>query len=139
MIWPVVKGRLHEAISDWAFGEFSLEDLFDNLIVGRSQLWIVNDAKLDIKIVAISRILQYPRKKRLLIEMIVGGGVVESLHVLEVVETWMRQFGATEIEAHVRPALARVLEHKAAFKRSRVVLFREPVHADLPEVQRKLE
>lgn len=139
VLWVLVKDRVQRAVDEWAFGEFTVEDLFDNLIVGRSQLWIVNDSQMNIKLVAISRILQYPKKKRLLIDVICGEGIREALHLLSRGEAWMQQFGATEIEAHVRPALAKILMERAAFKRSRVVLFREPVNADLSEVQRKLE
>jgi hypothetical protein len=139
VVWMLVKDRLARAIEEFGNGESTSEDLYDNLLVGRSQLWIINDVEMNILAIATTRILRYPRKKRLLVDMLAGEGVREFLHLLSKAEAWMQQFGATETEAHVRPALARILEKHAAFKRSRVVVFREPQHVDLSEAHGKLE
>jgi len=126
LVWMLVHERLEAAIKEWGFGEYNSEDLLGNLIVGKAQLWIVNDKEFNIRLVAVTRIIRYPRKKRMLIDILVGKGVEDALGLLTKAEAWMQQHGASEIEAHVRPGLARLLERKGAFKRSRVVLFREP-------------
>jgi hypothetical protein len=127
VVWMLVKDRLARAIEEFGNGESTSEDLYDNLLVGRSQLWIINDVEMNILAIATTRILRYPRKKRLLVDMLAGEGVREFLHLLSKAEAW------------IRPALARILEKHAAFKRSRVVVFREPQHVDLSEAHGKLE
>jgi hypothetical protein len=138
LVWPMVRARLEQTIKDWANGECEIEDLYDSLICAKSQLWLVNDEKYNLRLVGITKILSYPRLKRILVDMIVGEGVKDALLLLPEVERWGLQFGATQTEVHVRPGLAKILEREGAFKKSRVVLFRELQNADISESQRKM-
>lgn len=138
LIWLLVRDRLQKTIDDFGFGELELEDLFTNLVVGRAQLWIVNDREMNIRLIAVTRIVKYPKLNRLLLDIVVGEGVVEALALLGKVETWASAFGARQTETHARPALARILQRHGAFKQSRMVLIRE-CNVNLSEAQRQVE
>lgn len=139
LLWVIVKGRLERALEEFGEGEYGVDDLYASLLGKRAQLWIVNTEKFDIKLIGITRILSYPKRKRLLIDLVVGEDIKHVLSVLEQVTEWARHFQATQIEVHARPGLAKLLQREAAFKRNRVVLFRDIENADISETQRKME
>lgn len=140
VVWILVKERIKKTIDNWGEGEFTLEEVQDDLATGRRQLWIVNNKQMDIKLVAITKVVVYSQVTRLLIELIEGKGMTEATHTLNEVERVARlQFGATQIEAHIRPDLAERLEKFGGFKRSRVVLIRDSKDAYLSGSKGKVE
>lgn len=139
VVWLLVKDRIKRTLDEFGENEFTLEDVQADLLLGKRQLWLVNNRALDIKLVAITKIINYPRVRRLLIDIVVGEGVMETVHLIRDAELWMRQFGATQIEAHARPSLARLLERARVFKRQRVVLIRDSEDAYLSATSGKVE
>ena len=126
-----------KVLDEWTCNEYNLDDLYQSLMEGKAQLWILSDDEGNIHFVGITRILQYPQVKRLLIDLLVGEKIENALKLIAEVEAWAKTEGTTQTEAYARPGLARVLQKKAAFKEMRVVLVREQ-HAGLPETQRDL-
>lgn len=62
------------------------------------------------QLAAITRILVYPNKKRLSIDLIVGKEMEDGVPYLQQVERWAAERGCVEIEAHVRPGVRKVME-----------------------------
>lgn len=140
VVWLLVKDRIKKTIDDWGEGEFTLEEVQDDLVTGRRQLWIVNNKRMDIKLVVITKVVVYTQVTRLLIELIEGKGMTEATQLLEEADRIGRlAFGTTQIEAHIRPDLAERLEKFGGFKRKRVVLIRDSKDAYLSGTKGKVE
>lgn len=139
VVWTIIRDRLERAIARQPSPEYGVLDLFDSLVCRKAQLWIVNDRDFNIRLICITRVLSYPKKRTLLIDFVEGEDLVASLALLEKSEAWMKAHGCSEIEAVVQAPLARLLERKGAFKRSRVILYRELQDVDLSETSRKME
>lgn len=110
-VWPGVKGLLERAM-EYSTGEYGLQYLLQELIVGRFQLWFGIDEGASVpklKVVGVTSISTYPEKKRLRLELLAGEGLDDFLDKIDDIEQWARQFGATETEAYVRPGIAKIL------------------------------
>lgn len=125
LVWILIKDKIKETLEDFGEGERDENDLFVDLASGNAQLWIVTDSNYSINSVAVTRVVRYAKKRRLLFDLLIGEDFDNLQHTLSHVDDFMRKHGLKDMEAHVRPGFAKILLSRKVFRRNRVVLFRE--------------
>jgi len=116
----LVKDKL-ELAAQAMRGRLAVDDLRAQLEMGNMQLWLVSDGK-EIVAIAITEVLKFPQVKICRVVALVGTGRKRWLPLQADIENWARGVGCTEMEAQVRPGLARDL---AEWKKTGVVLVKE--------------
>lgn len=90
-------------------GAYEVGDVFIEMIQGFFQVWVINDYQA----VAVTRIQVFPRFKSLQICWCAGDGMKEWLDdLLEVLETYGREMGCSEVEAYGRRGWVRAVAHR---------------------------
>jgi hypothetical protein len=107
-IWPAVEPFIEGALR-YASGKYELEDVHSLLVDYGYPLWIAFDDRA-IKGAAITRFVEYPRKKYLFVEFCGGiDGWAWKTPLLDTLRSWARDNGCDAIEASGRVGWARVL------------------------------
>jgi hypothetical protein len=119
MIWPIIGPRLGPAMEKLQSLEYSLPDVHNMLREGYAQLWIAGAGEM----IAITRIVNYPNVKRLVVDFIEGSDPEDHFDQLEYIEHWAVSLGATQSEASLRPGLEK-LARKQGYGRRRVQVFK---------------
>ena len=119
LVWPLIGPRLQNAIDKFDFAEFDLPYVFDLLVKGQAQLWLGGNGEM----IAITRIGNYPKVKRLIIDFIEGVNFMDYEEHMEYIEHWAISMGATQAEAELRPGLEREARNHG-WKKRRVKMFK---------------
>lgn len=114
-VWHVVKPFLVRAIAE-ANGEYDIDDIGVELFNGQAQLWVGYDTDLKLRMVAVTKIEVWPKMKRLRIELLAGGGLVDFFPLLPQVEAWAKEHGCIQTIATVRPGMRKRLVKNLEFK-----------------------
>jgi hypothetical protein len=121
-----VGHRLEETIKEHTFGEYDYAELTRRLKAGEAQLWIVAEKGARVVLLGVSRILKYPCKKRLSVDLIVGEDLDGCATLLDIAGAWAKQFGCTEVEATCRPGVRKVMAKHGFTKAYDVIV--KPIH-----------
>lgn len=106
-VWEKVK-PLISAACEHNNNRYNSEDYIKNIKVGRMQLWIA--LANEIKGIAITMIVNFPRKKCCVIDVFTGSGLEELLEFLPLIERWAIENGCKQMFAHTRIGLSRKLK-----------------------------
>ncbi len=119
LVWHLVAPRLQAAIDKIQFVEIDLPGIFNLLTSEQAQLWVGGTGEM----IAITRIVNYPNVKRLVIDFIEGQNHEDYFEHMEYIEHWAVQLGATQAEAQIRPGLLKSARHEG-WGRERLKVFK---------------
>ena len=106
-VWPAVKPFIEEALQ-YGQGKYELDDVYSLLTTYNYPLWIAFDDE-GIKGAVITRFVQYPRKKYLVVEFCGGkDGWNWKSPMLAILKAWARDNECDAIEAGGRVGWVRV-------------------------------
>lgn len=94
-VWPRIEETLKKAV-DRNDG-YTMEDVYKKIVNREMQLWLADDGK-DIKGVAVTQILIYPRKSTCLLLFTAGAEWASWRHLLSDIEDWATQMGCSDFE-----------------------------------------
>lgn len=97
-IFPKIRPLLEKNSEYWE-DYYTLKDIKLALIKGDFQLWVGVEGP-DIKLMAITTLVTYPRSVWLRIPFIAGERVRAAIYYLPVLETWAKAHGAVGIEGY---------------------------------------
>lgn len=103
---PQVRNEIHRAIAE-GNGEYSYVDLVARLEEGELQLWLLHE-ETKLKLVLITGVQLWPRKKTLQIELVAGEDFNSYVHHLDALEAWARQNKVKDIVTLCRPGFQKV-------------------------------
>lgn len=100
-LWPLVKDLLQRAI-DRNQGEFTLEDIYDSLVLGTMTLWIAYDKDRKIQASAVCEMRRFSQRLICYIILLSGEGFEDWHWAINAIEEWARENGADAIAAYTR-------------------------------------
>lgn len=108
-MWPKVRGYIDSATKR-TNGRYEPEDVLYEVLDGKLLLWAaIKDA--EVKGVATTRFMEYPRKKTLMVPFLAGEDFKEwGEDMLSVLKKWAADNGCDTLEASGRPGWAKVFE-----------------------------
>lgn len=112
-IYDLVRDKLQPAI-DAAGGRMEWNTVLAEIGTGKTTLWAIAEDDGDIKAFAIFRVVQYPLKRALTVELLGGEGFRKKwgADFVDVINKWAKEFECDFIEAIGRKGWRRVLgEH----------------------------
>jgi hypothetical protein len=113
--WEEVKPFL-ESASEYTYGRYTVEDIYDCLKEYDHQLWIAFN-ELGIKAAVVTYFIHYPRKKYLVMSFCGGEQMDQWIApMLKLLQHWAFDSGCDGIEATARPGWAKIFKndgHKA--------------------------
>ena len=112
--------RLQNAIDRIQFVEVDLPGIFTLLTSEQAQLWVGGPGG---EMIAITRIVNYPNVKRLVVDFIEGKNHKDYFEHMEYIEAWAVSLGATQAEAQIRPGLLKSARHEG-WGRERLKIFK---------------
>lgn len=108
--WRFIEPRLSTTIEDYGHGEFSIEDIYRDLLAGKLQLWIVVREGRPHGY-CVTRIVDYDKLRVCRTVLLVGDNFDDWFPALEArVSLWARSLGCTRLEASGRRGWARKLK-----------------------------
>lgn len=114
-VWDLVAPLLQKCLNETA-GEYDLPATLVNLLARDWQLWLgVTAFKGDIKAVAVTEIVYYPKRKVCRFIMLSGTGADSILKLRDDLAAWAMSFNCVGIEAWCRPGMAKLLVERAGF------------------------
>jgi hypothetical protein len=110
-IFPKIRPLLEKGREYWE-DYYTLKDIKLALIKGDFQLWVGVEGP-DVKLMAISTIVIYPRSVWLRIPFISGERVRDAVYFLPTIESWAKTRGAVGIEGYSTSRLGweRIMKH----------------------------
>lgn len=106
--WPFHVPLLEKAIP-YSDGKYTLEDIKEGLKSRNFQLWAASRDETPTTVM-VTKIIQYPQAKTLLIMLYAGEGIEKMIHFKAAIYEWAKSQGCTEIELYGRPGWERVLK-----------------------------
>ena len=109
-LWSRIFPHLSRA-SEYTFGRYEPEDIFEVVVNGDAHLWIVINDEEEIIGITVTRFWQYPRKKCLDMVFIAGDeGFSWKDPMLKVLQHWAYDNGCEVIESSGRPGFSRAFK-----------------------------
>lgn len=106
-IWPSVLPLIERGV-EASRGDRLAPDYFDICASGAAQLWLIGKDGA-VTAICIAEMVQYPRRRVALVDLIAGDGLSEWLPLLDAtVGAWGRARGASAIQTGGRPGWSRV-------------------------------
>lgn len=100
VVWPDVKPLVQRGLMH-SVGEYSVEDIYMMIAVGRMQLWVVSE-DIELRGIIITELLPYPREYICQVVIVAGDEIDRWDHHLNAVEEWALELGATSMRAYGR-------------------------------------
>ena len=119
LVWPLVEPRLQAVMDKMEFVEIDTPNVFNLLMQEKAQLWIGGNGEM----IAITRIINYPNVKRLIVDFIHGTNHENYREHMEYIEHWAVKLGATQAEAEIRPGLEKIARVEG-WKHRRIKVFK---------------
>jgi len=108
-IWPQVVVRLSEAIKT-ARGRLTIDDLKRFLISKDLVLWVsLRDKKIEA--MAVTEIIQHPRKKMCFVRLMTGEDYANWVHLEQGIAGWAKSIGCDGMEAIARKGWAKIFKN----------------------------
>lgn len=106
-IWPSILPIVERGVAA-SRGDRLAPDYFDVCASGAAQLWLIGKDGA-VAAICIAEMVQYPRRRVALVDLIAGDGLDDWLEQLdETVGAWGRAHGAVAIQTGGRPGWSRV-------------------------------
>ena len=123
-VFPNVKHLLEKALS-YSNGEWTIDDVYHNLLKLKTILWVTTDEEYNIHSALIAEVVQYPRKKIIRI-LLAGGKELDEWkkETTDAMVLWCKNIGANGLEVIGRKGWERALG-KQGFKYAHTVLLKE--------------
>lgn len=121
-VFPYVKDDLNKTLESFAYGEYGIEELERRLKAGEAQLWIIGEKGVKVVLLVVTRVIQYPKVKRLSIDLMTGEDMDGCSVMLGVAESWAAKYGCTEIEGYCRPGMRRAARKYGFFHKYEVIV-----------------
>ncbi len=106
-VWDQVAPLLKPAVD--LHDGYYMRDVYNELRSGRQMLWVYAIGR-EIKAAIVVEVLQYPRKRSVMVVFAGGALMVEWLEYFETLKQYARAVGAKDIEVIGRCGWARVLK-----------------------------
>ncbi len=107
-VWPALSGWVNKGLKHGQGDEALESDLFQNVITGRNQLWVVQDEDNIVGGVFFS--VHESRVKKVYIDLLVGVRMQDWVDELEnLLRDYKDLVGAVCVEGSCRPGLAKLL------------------------------
>jgi hypothetical protein len=129
-VWNMIVPHLKQLLENHTMGECSLADIYNGLVAKRSQLWVAINSKHQIIAWMITRVVNYPQLKRLVVDYLGGVDMDRWVHYTKFMEDFAAAHGCTEIEAWCRKGFTKKLKQHG---------FREQYSIMLKPVMRNLQ
>lgn len=101
--WKITEPMIEKALEKYGFGRYRPEDILADIAIGKSTLWVYFEEPSHITSCAVVKIIQYPRLKSLLIEVVAGSGLDGfEADMASVFERYAYSTGCSLIEAQGR-------------------------------------
>jgi hypothetical protein len=114
-MWPKVRAYISSA-TERTNGRYEPEDVLYEVLDGNLLLWAAINGK-EVKGVATTRFMEYPRKKTLMVPFLAGEDFKDwGDDMLSTLKKWAADNGCDTLEASGRPGWAKVFE-SAGYKR----------------------
>lgn len=111
--WPHIRPVLAPAVAEFAFGEFTVDDLFVGGLAQDLQFWVVSLDHKSPTAFFVTRIVDYPRKRVCKFVIIAGERIDEWYDdAFVVLEPWAKAIGCVEAEQVGRKGWLRKLGPK---------------------------
>ena len=127
-VWPQVVDLANDAL-EYSFGQYGLEDIYEEIRSRKSVLWVVMDghsANLNVIAVCTTKRVDYPQTTSLLIHMLSGEGIhLYGKDLLHELTEYGRASRCTHLEMYGRPGWSKLLQKEAGFDYQYVVLTKE--------------
>lgn len=108
-VWGAIVPILEESAASWNKGH-TLESLYHSLIQGRIGLLLAQLVPLEIKLVIIYEVHEFPNGKVLKLPMVAGTGLKEALpKLVPAVQNLAQMYSASSIQVQGRKGLGRLL------------------------------
>jgi hypothetical protein len=110
-LWSLIFPHLSKA-SEYTFGRYEPEDIFEYVISGDAHLWVAFDDGYIVGI-TVTRLWEYPRKKCLDVMFLGGEDWADWKDIMfDTLQRWARDSGCAAIEASGRVGFARVFKSR---------------------------
>jgi hypothetical protein len=106
LLEPDVSEKLRAALMGDA--RCALQDVLEDIAAERAQLWVICDGP-NVRMALVTRILEYPRGRAMLIQLCGGGPIAECLTLLAELEGHARGLGCAWMEVRGRKGWSRLL------------------------------
>lgn len=130
--WPAVAPLLDKFVRKVTPNEQTLGTMYDAILSGQSYLWVIKADTVDgpdVKLAMTVEVVQYPLYTALRINALSGRDLVQCANKYwEFMKGWAYMIGFRAFEAHVPPALERLLR-RYGFNRTKSC-----IHVRLPLV-----
>lgn len=123
-VWPKIQGLMARALTS-LHGEYDEKDVFNRLVSGATQLWLVYDDELKLRIICTTGIEIWPTAKWLRINLLAGDHFQDFYWAFDQLELWAKEQGCSKIIAAVRPGLRKRLVSNKGFSLAYETVIRE--------------
>ena len=120
--WPIVQPQVARALAQ-GLGEYDLVDVWTALLRGDAQLWLATGEDKAIIGVAVTEVVDYPRRKLCNLWIIAGTGLEQWKEGLQHIESWAVSRGCSGLLATCRPGLVKVAMRQG-FRVERQLVFK---------------
>lgn len=120
-IWDDVKDRIADVLGRFSDDDYSLEDVYRQLISADAQLWTTTDKDA----IYITQVLKKKSYQEVLVWMFHADELKEEhWELLEIIKMWAKQVGCTKVRVVVRPGFEKSLT-KHGWKKRHVTMAQE--------------
>jgi hypothetical protein len=120
--WPLHAPLLEKAIP-YADGKYSLEDIKEGIKERNFQLWAASRNGVPTTVM-VTKIIQYPQAKTLLIMLYAGESIREMIRFKPYLYDWAQKMGCTDIYVEGRPGWEKLLKNEGYEKLYSVLRFK---------------
>jgi hypothetical protein len=106
-VWPTVRPLIMRALGKGQ-GDSLPIDIYRSLVERDMQLWAWSEGD-QIDACAVTQIVTYPRRKVCQVHLVAGIGLKKWLAAQEVIASWAKENGCSQLEAFCRDGWRRVL------------------------------
>jgi hypothetical protein len=106
-LWIDVENWIYKGLRH-ADGKYSIEDIFNDIVGGDKQLWVVYN-KTEIVGCVVTEIIDYPQEKRLGLFLACGNRFDEWFHLRTDIYCWAKEIGCKVCEFYGRKGWVRKL------------------------------
>ena len=109
-IWPHIEDLVVRAL-DEARGEYTLVEIYESILQGKMQLWVVSEG-VQLLSVFVTEIIDYSQHRVCMIVLAAGENLKALLEQLSIVEAWAEELEADEVRVQGRRGWLRAMANQ---------------------------
>ena len=107
-VWLALLPYIEKALS-YANGEQTIEDVYNDILFGNTQLWAVH-LGTETQAVGVTRLVQFPKKKVCRVVLFSSDALDSMMHLWPRFEDWARAEGCQSIDWMGRPGFVKIMK-----------------------------